>query len=295
MNILEVKNLTKTFGRGEVAKNVVDDLSFAVKKGSFLAFLGQNGAGKSTTINMILQTLAKTAGEIIYAGGENFTKFKQSLGVVFQENIADNELTVKENLLFMADLATSGGDTKKRYVKVAREFGLQDIEKQKFKTLSGGQKRKVELARALFWQPEILFLDEPTTGLDPKTRAEIWKIIKKLHTEQKMTVFLTTHYMEETETADDVIIIHKGKMIAEGSPAELKARFSEDSLLITPIDASKMPSNAEKVADSYRMTVKTPAEAIDILEKMKKNVKYFEMRRGSMDDVFLSAVGEKIA
>jgi multidrug/hemolysin transport system ATP-binding protein len=294
-NIIEVKNLTKVFN----TKTVVDGISFAVPQRSLFAFLGQNGAGKTTTINMIIGLLSRNNGEILYDGSRDFMQFKDKIGVVFQNNISDDLLTVEENLLTYGALyIKSPGRLKERLEEVTALLSLTDFMKQRFKTLSGGQKRKVEIACALFMSPKILFLDEPTTGLDPKTRADIWDIIHKLIKDSGMTIFLTTHYMEETVASDQVAIIDSGKIIARGSPAELKARYAFDRLLITPIDEKNLENSLSesgiqfnKTADTYTVRVNDTAQSIELLYRLKENIRFYEVINGSMDDVFLNVVG----
>jgi multidrug/hemolysin transport system ATP-binding protein len=294
-NIIEVKNLTKVFN----TKTVVDGISFAVPQQSLFAFLGQNGAGKTTTINMIIGLLSRNSGEILYDGSPDFLPFKDKIGVVFQNNISDDLLTVEENLTTYGALyIKSPGKLKERLQKVTALLSLADFMKQRFRTLSGGQKRKVEIARALFMSPKILFLDEPTTGLDPKTRADIWDIIHKLKDSSGMTIFLTTHYMEETTASDQVAIIDSGKIIATGSPAELKAQYAFDRLLITPIDEKKLENflsectiQFSKTADTYAVRVNDTAQSIELLYRLKENIRFYEVINGSMDDVFLNVVG----
>ena len=295
-NIIEVRNLKKVFD----AKTVVDGVTFAVRKRSFFAFLGQNGAGKTTTINMIIGLLSRDGGEIIYDGSPDFAAFKDKIGVVFQHNISDDLLTVEENLrVYGALYIKSSAKLKERMAEVMELLSLEEFARQRFKTLSGGQKRKVEIARALFMSPEILFLDEPTTGLDPKTRADIWRIINTLKNDKGMTIFLTTHYMEETAAADYVNIIEKGKVVTAGSPAELKARYAFDRLLITPKDAVALEKQLEeekikwqKTADTYTVRLGGAADSIELLGRLKENIRFYEAINGSMDDVFLNVVGE---
>jgi len=295
-NIMEVKNLTKRFG----AKTVVDSISFAVPKRSFFAFLGQNGAGKTTTINMMIGLLARDGGEITYDGAAGIAAFRDKIGVVFQNNISDDLLTVEENLrTYGALYIQSPKALRERMAEVKALLSLESFAKQRFKTLSGGQKRKVEIARALFMSPEILFLDEPTTGLDPKTRADIWEIIRRLKQDRGMTVFLTTHYMEETAAADHVCIIDKGKIIAAGSPAELKAQYAYDRLMITPVDAEALERALNgasipwtKTADTYTVKTGEAADSIELLYRLRENIRFYEAINGSMDDVFLNVVGE---
>ena len=295
--ILRVENLTKNFG----SLRAVDRLNFSVESGKLFAFLGQNGAGKSTTINMLIGTLKPDGGSIVYEGDKSFKEFKDKIGVVFQNNIFDDMLSVEENIkLFGRLYSAQKADIKARYEQLASLFEFKSFEKKKFKNLSGGQKRRVEIARALFNTPEILFLDEPTTGLDPKTRIDVWKIINKVRRETGMTVFLTTHYMEETAEADEVVIIHKGQKIAEGSPAELKEKYSCDKVRIVPKAKAKFENlikdmSFNKVADYYEFLSKNPQEEIELLERFKNEIKYFEVVRGSMDDVFLNAIGDEPA
>ncbi len=293
--ILSVKHLSKSFGQ----LKAVDDLSFKVESGKLFAFLGQNGAGKSTTINMLIGTLERDGGEIVYAGDQTFTRFKEKIGVVFQNNILDNFLTVEENIKLYGRLYAENNERiKNRYEELAKLFEFKEFEKKKFKTLSGGQKRRVEVARALFNTPEILFLDEPTTGLDPKTRIDVWRVINKIRRDTGMTVFLTTHYMEETADADEVVIIHNGKKIAEGTPSLLKEKYSADKIKIVPKNEEKFVSLLgdmpyTKIADQFEFLSKNADEEIEFLSKMKDQIKLFEVVKGSMDDVFLNAVGKQ--
>lgn len=294
--ILNVENLTKTFGE----LKAVDDLSFSVERGKLFAFLGQNGAGKSTTINMLIGTLSKDSGNVFYGDGESFQEYKNKIGVVFQNNILDDMLSVEENLKLYGKLYLKDKEeVAARYEQLALLFDFKSFEKKKFKNLSGGQKRRVEIARALFNTPEILFLDEPTTGLDPRTRIDVWRVINEIRLSSEMTVFLTTHYMEETADADEVVIIHNGHKIAEGSPAQLKEKFSCDKVRIVPKNKKSFEKLIKKmkyniIADQYEFLSKDAAEEIELLSKFKDEIKYFEVLRGSMDDVFLNAVGESI-
>ncbi|MDR1821273.1 MAG: ABC transporter ATP-binding protein [Oscillospiraceae bacterium] len=297
-NIITVANLTKSYG----AAKAVDDLSFSVPAGSLFAFLGQNGAGKSTTINALLELAPKDGGTIVFDGNRDFAQFRPHIGVVFQNNVFDDFLTVEENLLLYGQLYLGkAGAVKPRYNEIAETLGLAEYAKKQFRRLSGGQKRKAEIARALLTRPRLLFLDEPTTGLDPRTRAEVWSIIHSIRRESGMTVFLTTHYMEETSDADKVVVIHRGRLVCEGSPAELKARYSSDRLLLTPVDAALLEAELTrrnlpytKTADTYAVLTTDTARAIALLNELSGNLRWFEAARGSMDDVFLNAVGEQI-
>jgi len=297
-NIIEISALHKRFG--DVA--AVNNISFCVEANSLFAFLGQNGAGKSTTINMLLGLLKPDKGHIDYGAFGGYDAFKKSIGVVFQNNVFDDLLSVKENLLLYGQLYLQDAKAvKRRYGEICELLDLGGYAEKRFRTLSGGQKRKAEIARALFNAPRLLFLDEPTTGLDPKTRIEVWTTLREIQRDSGMAIFLTTHYMEETADADKVIIIHKGEHVCEGSPAELKAQYSHDRLLITANDDAKMESSLaelrfafEKKADTYAIKVQSTAESIQLLHMVKDNVRYYEAIKGSMDDVFLSAVGEEM-
>ena len=296
--ILKVKELKKSFGD----KIVVNSISFSVEQGSLFAFLGQNGAGKTTTINMVIGLIPKDSGEVFYDGALDFTAYKEKIGVVFQNNILDDLLTVEENLITYGIIYLHSKErAKARLKEVVELLSMSDFLKQRFRTLSGGQKRKAEIARALFMSPEILFLDEPTTGLDPKTRSEVWNIVNKLRIEQKMTIFLTTHYMEEASSANCVAIIDKGNIVATGSPNELKSKYTYDRLILTPINEEELLKQLKalkvstiKVAKAYEIRIKNTIDSIEILSKLKNNILFYEVLKGSMDDVFLNVVGENI-
>lgn len=295
--ILEVKQLKKYYG----AIKAVDDISFQVRRGSLFAFLGPNGAGKSTTINVISTLLDADQGSVLLNGKTDDTYFRNKIGVVFQGNILDDLLTVKENLLYRGSLYINDkAGVLKRYEELRAYLKLDEFENQRFKTLSGGQKRRTEIARALFSNPEILLLDEPTTGLDPETRQIVWKVIDDLRTTSGMTIFLTTHYMEEAAVADHVVIINSGKIVAEGTPASLKSKYSYDRLKIVPFDKVKLVDQIEslkrdykKVSDEYILQVSDAKDAIELIEKLKDNIKQFEVIKGSMDDVFIEVIGSE--
>lgn len=294
--ILNVKNLVKSYK--EII--AVNDISFSVKRGSLFAFLGPNGAGKSTTINVITTLLNKDSGVVMINGKTDDKYFREKIGVVFQNNVLDDVLTVKENLLYRGALYLKTKEkVLKRYVELAEFLNLTEFENQRFKTLSGGQKRRTEIARALFANPEILLLDEPTTGLDPETRQIVWKVIEQLKEEKGITIFLTTHYMEEAANADHVVIINKGKIIVEGTPAFLKEKYSYDRFKVVPMDKEKfkkqlkaLKKDYEKIADQFIMTVKNTKDTLYLIETLKDNIKQLEVVKGSMDDVFVNVVGK---
>ena len=295
--ILEVSNLYKKYGD----LIAVNDISFYVKRGELYAFLGQNGAGKSTTIRMIITLLEKNGGIVKLDGHTEDAYIRQHIGVVFQENVLDGLLTVKENLYTRGALyIDSKAGVTKRYNELAQKLGLYEIENQRFKTLSGGQKRRVEIARALFSNPKLLILDEPTTGLDPETRQVIWRVIEDLRKTEGITVFLTTHYMEEAANADHITIIHKGNIVVHGSPSELKDKYSKDYFKVVPKDKQILIDYLvnkkriyETVSDQYYIEIEGTTDTLDLISDIKDNIKTFEVIKGTLDDVFVNVVGEQ--
>lgn len=295
--ILEVNNLHKKYGD----LTAVNNISFYVRKGELYAFLGQNGAGKSTTIRMIITLLEKDGGEVLLNGKKDENYIRNHIGVVFQDNVLDGALTVKENLLNRGALyLSSKKEVLARYEILAEKLNLIEIENQRFKTLSGGQKRRVEIARALFSNPELLILDEPTTGLDPETRQVIWRVINDLRKHDGITVFLTTHYMEEAANADHIVVIHKGNIVVHGSPSELKDKYSKDYFRVVPKDKvllinylDKQKRVYELIADQYYIEIKDTQDTLDLITDIKENIKTFEVVKGTLDDVFVNVVGEQ--
>ncbi len=295
--IVRVENLVKSYG--EIL--AVDDISFSVKRGSLFAFLGPNGAGKTTTINIMTTLLEANSGQVYLNEHTDDMYIRNKIGIVFQENVLDDFLTVKENLLYRGSLYQNTKDEViNRYEELKDFLHLDEFENQRFNTLSGGQKRRAEIARALFANPEILLLDEPTTGLDPETRQVVWSVIDDLKKREGLTIFLTTHYMEEAANADHVVIINKGKIIVQGTPAELKDKYSYDRLKIVPINKAKLIESLgllniayEKVADQYIISVANPKDSINLIYKLKDNIKQYEVLMGSMDDVFINVIGGK--
>ncbi len=302
MNVISVKNLTKTYG----SVNAVDNISFSVEKGSLIGFLGVNGAGKSTTINIMSTLLEPNSGSVEICGFDikkDSRKVREKTGIVYQNNILDELLTVKENLLCRGMLRCS--DKKQAMARLAELeeiFSLTDILKKRYRTLSGGQKRRCEIAAALMHTPKVLILDEPTTGLDPSARREVWSTIEQLRKTTQMTVFLTTHYMEEAAEADKIIIISKGRIVAEGLPHELKERYAADHLKLYCDNSQKtkllenLDLNGEKYADeSYGLIIPLAStlEALPLLNKAGNDLEGFEVIQGTMDDVFLNATKEE--
>ena len=299
-SIIEVKNLIKNYKDVEAVR----DISFTVEEGSFFAFLGVNGAGKSTTINILCTVLEKTAGEVMIGGydleKEPF-KIKDLIGIVFQGSVLDKPLTVKDNLLSRAAYyGMSKAETRARISELSKEFELDEILNRKYDRLSGGQKRRVDIARALLNRPKILFLDEPTTGLDPMTRVKVWETIDKLRAETGLTVFLTTHYMEETAQCDKVVIIDSGKIAAVGTPHSLKEQYAGNRLMwYTPQSeaAEKLLGDSglefDYHLDCYKIALKNSKQAAELIKKHDE-ISDFEFVKGNMDDVFLTVTGKRL-
>ncbi|MDR2090951.1 MAG: ABC transporter ATP-binding protein [Clostridiales bacterium] len=295
-DIISVENLNKSYG----TLKAVDGLSFSAARGGLFAFLGENGAGKSTTINILSGILKKDSGKVVL-NGKDIDKdpdgIKNDIGVVFQTPRLDGLLSVKDNLAVRASLYFGKAEAAARVLKTAEELEIQDILKQAYKTLSGGQKRRADIARALLSDPKILFLDEPTTGLDPKTRELVWNIIRRKK-DGGTTVFLTTHYMREVEGADKVVIIDKGKKAAEGSPDALRSEFARDyARIVTPKNAwTEAALNSAGIDFDYRENAyfarfKSTADALEFVWTHKAEIADFEILKGGMDDVFLNVTG----
>jgi len=302
-DILVVKDLVKKYNEDVTA---VKNISFTVKKNSLFAFLGVNGAGKSTTINIITSILPKTSGKV-YVDGYDLDLYKSviknEIGIVFQNSVLDDALTPLENLTIRAKFyGIKGEEWKKRLDILIDMLGLKSFLNRPLEKLSGGQKRRVDIARAMVHNPKILILDEPTTGLDPQTRVAVWNLINKLRIDTGMTVFLTTHYMEEAEKASYAVIMNKGSIIAEGTPNELKNKYSGDYILIYTKKSESIENilNTENrkftyVTDNnfYRVVVKDSLDASSFIEKHKDILTDFEVEKGNMDDVFLNITGVK--
>ncbi len=296
MKSIEINGLTKKYG-DFIA---VDNISFSAYEGEFVGFLGVNGAGKSTTINIMSTLLAPNEGTVRLCGYDlsQDTKIRKNIGVVYQENVLDDLLTVNENLLCRGVLhGLSKKQTQKKIVELSKVFGIEGILKKKYKYLSGGQKRRCEIVAALMHTPKILFLDEPTTGLDPSARIEVWNTVRMMREKTNMTVFLTTHYMEEAAQADKIVIIDKGKLIAEGSPYELKEKYAFDCLKIyTDRDIENSLSGLEYQKQSGKILIKLEktTDAVKILNELQGEFTGFEVIQGTLDDVFINATGGKL-
>ena len=295
-DIIKIEHLYKSYGEVKA----VQDLSFRVKKGELFAFLGLNGAGKSTTISIMCGQLKKDGGRVEINGknlDEAPDEIKRELGVVFQNSVLDKPISVRENLKTRAALyGIYGEEFEQRMAELTDLFELSDILNRPIGKLSGGQKRRVDVARALLHKPSILILDEPTTGLDPQTRKTVWTIIEGLRKSENMTVFLTTHYMEEAADADYVVILDAGKIVAEGTPLELKNQFTGDYIfLYTDEEAVKrLGKPYESVADGFRVALRDTAEATELILKYPDIFVDYEIVKGKMDDVFLNATGKDL-
>lgn len=297
-NIIEIKNLNKSF------KDVkaVQDLSFRVKEGELFAFLGLNGAGKSTTISIICGQLKKDSGSVTVNGfdlDKNIEGIKSELGVVFQNSVLDKPLSVKSNLENRAALyGITGADFKKKLSELSRMLDLQELLNRPVGKLSGGQRRRVDIARALLHNPKILILDEPTTGLDPQTRHTLWEVVSNLRKNTGMTVFLTTHYMEEAADADYIVILDSGKISAEGTPLDLKNTYSGDYITLYEADENRVKSlgfKYETLKDGFRISVPNTAAATELIIKNPNLFKDYEITKGKMDDVFLAVTGKTLS
>lgn len=295
--IIEIEHLKKSF------KDVkaVDDLSFTVREGELFAFLGVNGAGKSTTISIICGQLRKDSGKVIVDGcdiDKDIDAPKKGLGVVFQTSGLDKQLSVYENLRSRAALYGIFGKNFEEKLKVLCELlDLEEILKRPVGKLSGGQSRRVDIARAIIHDPKILILDEPTTGLDPQTRKNIWNVIEKLRRERGVTVLLTTHYMEEAADADYVVIIDSGKISAKGTPLELKNSYTGDFITIygaVEEDIKKFGFTYEHIRDAVRIAVPNTAAATELIVKYPELFSDYEITKGKMDDVFIAVTGKKL-
>lgn len=296
-NIIQINHLNKSFGEVKA----VQDLSFRVKEGELFAFLGINGAGKSTTINIMCGQLSKDSGSVLIDGHDldkDIDVVKSELGVVFQSSALDSALSVYDNLESRAALyGIIGGEFKERLAELAKILDFEDLLKRTVGKLSGGQRRRIDIARALFHKPKILILDEPTTGLDPQTRKTLWNVISNFRKNENMTVFLTTHYMEEAAEADYVVIIDSGKISAEGTPLELKNTYTGD--YITIYGASEDAIRALdieywQIRNGYRLSVPNTKAATDLIIGNPQLFNDYEITKGKMDDVFLAVTGKTL-
>lgn len=282
--LIRTKDLIKTFGD----KTVIDHLNLEVEEGKLLAYIGTNGAGKSITMKMLTGLLKPTSGEIELAAD-------LKIGMVFQESVLDEELIVLDNLKSRQALYRK--QDKAWLEKLIRLTGLQDFLNQTYGTLSGGQRRRVDIIRALLNKPNLLFLDEPTTGLDIQTRRAIWEILRRLQREENLTIFLTTHYLDEAENADMTYIIDHGKVLAKGSAKELKERYSKPYLLIETDNITAFSDIDYKLLENgqLKMFVDDSANALAILSDKRDVISDFDYMKANINDVFLSITGREMA
>jgi multidrug/hemolysin transport system ATP-binding protein len=295
--IIEIKHLSKSFGEIKA----VQDLSFCVEQGELFAFLGVNGAGKSTTISILCGQLAKDAGSVTIDGkctDRDMDAIKQELGVVFQNSVLDQALSVGDNLRIRAALYGITGEAfRTRLSELAKLLDFEDLLKRTVGKLSGGQRRRIDIARALFHKPKILILDEPTTGLDPQTRKLLWDVVTALRKKENMTVFLTTHYMEEAADADYVVILDSGQISAEGTPLALKNTYTGDFITLYGLSdeqAVTLGLPCERIRDAVRIAVPNTEAATKLILTYPEIFKDYEITKGKMDDVFLAVTGKKL-
>ncbi|XKU95346.1 ABC transporter ATP-binding protein [Lactobacillus acidophilus] len=282
--LIETYGLTKRYGK----KLALSNIDIKIDKGQLVAYLGTNGAGKSTTINILTGLLKQTSGTITYAPN-------LKIGVVFQDSVLDDNLTVKDNLYLRARM----------YKKYSKEWlnqlieliGIKNFLNQKYGTLSGGQRRRVDIARALIDRPNLLFLDEPTTGLDLQTRLVIWHLLQKLQKEQGLTIFLTTHYLEEAENADQMYILENGNILASGSAKQIKEKYAPTRLLVT-MKNNEVPNLANNITqlrdNKFRIESMSSKQVIDFLSKNEDEIADFEYQKGSIDDAFIKITGKEL-
>ncbi len=296
-NIIAISNLSKAFGKVKA----VQDLSFRVKRGELFAFLGVNGAGKSTTINIMCAQLAKDSGKIVIDKCDLDTDkehIKEKLGVVFQNSVLDSALSVYDNLESRAALyGITGKEFKIRLTELAAMLDFETLLKRTVGKLSGGQRRRIDVARAILHKPKILVLDEPTTGLDPQTRKTLWNVIYELRKSEDMTVFLTTHYMEEAAEADYVVILDSGKISAEGTPLTLKNTYTGDYITLYGADEDEVKMlgvKYERAKNAHRLFVPDTKAATELIVKYPSVFTDYEITKGKMDDVFLAVTGKKL-
>lgn len=296
-NMIEIEHLSKSFGEVKA----VQDLSFRVKEGELFAFLGLNGAGKSTTISILCGQLRKDGGTVVIDGADldrNVDSVKRNLGVVFQNSALDKALTVQDNLESRAALyGIAGKAFRNRLSELAKLLEFEELLKRTVGKLSGGQRRRIDIARALLHKPKILILDEPTTGLDPQTRRKLWNVVAQLRRDANMTVFLTTHYMEEAADADYVVILDSGRIAAEGTPLQLKNTYTGDFITLygsTREQVEQLGRPYEELRGAYRVAVPDTAAATRLIVEHSEIFQDYEITKGGMDDVFLAVTGKSL-
>lgn len=296
-HIIEIEHLSKRFAEVQAVR----DLSFHVRPGELFAFLGVNGAGKSTTISILCGQLAKDSGSVRVCGesiDQNMPHIARKLGVVFQNSVLDGALSVRDNLRSRAALyGITGAAFKARLAELAELLDFSGLLNRTLGKLSGGQRRRIDIARALLHRPEILILDEPTTGLDPQTRKLLWDVVQELRRRENLTVFLTTHYMEEAADADYVVILDSGAIAAEGTPLDLKNTYTGDFITLYGADAEALRPlglPCEALRGAVRLAVPDTAAATRLIVEHPELFTDYEITKGKMDDVFLAVTGKKL-
>ncbi|MBQ8644083.1 MAG: ABC transporter ATP-binding protein [Candidatus Methanomethylophilaceae archaeon] len=299
MSAISVRGLRKSYGDREAVKGI----DFEVPEGSFFAFLGPNGAGKSTTISIICSLMEQDSGEVLLFGNDSsLPEVRRDIGVVFQDSMMDRMLTVRENVTLRGSMyGLTGDDLKDAVSSAISKADAMEFADQRYGQLSGGQRRRADIARALVHSPRILLLDEPTSGLDPQTRKTIWETITTLNRESGMTIFLTTHYMEEASESDDVVIIDHGTIVAHGTPVQLREKYCSDNMVLVPLDMEKLCSALDSsgtpytvVKDVVHMDIQNTMDALPIIESVKGLISSFEVRMGTLDDAFINITGGEL-
>lgn len=295
--MINIEHLNKSFG----SLQAVSDLSFSVKEGALFAFLGVNGAGKSTTINIMCAQLYKDSGKVFIDGHDLDREpniIKKEIGVVFQGSVLDGALSVYDNLESRAALyGIYGKEFSQRLSELSELLELEPLLRRTLGKLSGGQRRRIDIARALLHKPKLLILDEPTTGLDPQTRKTLWSVISELRKKDNLTVFLTTHYMEEAAEADYVVILDSRRISAKGTPLELKNAYTGDFITLYGVGEDAVKSLGvpyEPIRDAYRLSVPNTAKATELIVKNPDVFRDYEITKGKMDDVFLAVTGKTL-
>lgn len=303
-----VKNLVKKYKKAK--KSAVDDISFTVKEGEFFAFLGPNGAGKTTTISILTTILAKTSGEVTIGGYDidrQQSKVRRSIGVIFQKPSLDENLTAEENVRFHAILygiypyaptySLMPQSYKKKVHQLTQILGIEKEIFKPIKTFSGGMKRKLEIVRSLMHNPKVLFLDEPTSGLDPVARKNLWEYMQRVREENKTTIFLTTHYLDEAEGADRVCVINHGKIVTLGTPAKIKSQLITEFVTIDAKDREALKKELEKSKHKkegegpFKVYMKKD-EVQGFIKSLHADLSQLAIHTPTLEDAYLEIIGD---
>lgn len=289
---IECLNLNKSYADTPVLK----DINFTIESGSFFALIGSNGAGKSTLLDILIKKIKPSSGTILIDNKDitelNHT-FYSSIGMVFQHHTLDQQLSVYDNLMIRAQIHFNKAEARAKTQEMLKLMQLDNLKKQKYKTLSGGQKRKLDIAAAIIHSPSLLILDEPTTGVDIQSRQEIWKVINAIHEQQHMTIILTTHYLDEAEQAERMVLLDKGQLSIQGTPSDLRAQYTKHVLTIVPKDEQQVKSYLENKNINFTISQKeisidfaSSLECLDLLEQLRTDIESYEMKKGTLEDVF---------